>query len=145
MMGAIPASAAACTPITHGPLFQDSIREAGLNPYLFEMANIRNQCSWVHAKQREAALPQPPKVPGGLEELTNEQIAAMDPEARARAVLGEDASQEDIDALVKQVLDFLGNAGGVCILQDERPHHTFQDRDDVQLLDDAQDFLVVLR
>ncbi len=40
---------AACTPRTHEPLFQDSIRAAGLNPYLFEMANIRNQCSWVHS------------------------------------------------------------------------------------------------
>ncbi len=39
---------AACTPLTHEPLFQDAIRQAGLNPYLFEMANIRNQCSWVH-------------------------------------------------------------------------------------------------
>ena len=39
---------ASCTPITHEPLFRDSIRAAGLNPFLFEMANIRNQCSWVH-------------------------------------------------------------------------------------------------
>lgn len=46
---------ASCTPITHQPLFQDSIRQAGLNPYLFEMANIRNQCSWVHSNDQEAA------------------------------------------------------------------------------------------
>jgi heterodisulfide reductase subunit A-like polyferredoxin len=46
---------ASCTPLTHAPLFQDSIRAAGLNPYLFEMANIRNQCSWVHSADREAA------------------------------------------------------------------------------------------
>jgi heterodisulfide reductase subunit A len=39
---------AACTPRTHEPLFRDTCREAGLNPYLFEMANIRDQCSWVH-------------------------------------------------------------------------------------------------
>jgi heterodisulfide reductase subunit A-like polyferredoxin len=39
---------ASCTPLTHEPLFQDAIHQAGLNPYLFEMANIRNQCSWVH-------------------------------------------------------------------------------------------------
>ncbi len=44
-----------CTPITHEPLFQDAIRQAGLNPYLFEMANIRNQCSWVHSSDRAAA------------------------------------------------------------------------------------------
>ena len=39
---------ASCTPRTHEPLFQNTIREAGLNPHLFEMANIRDQCSWVH-------------------------------------------------------------------------------------------------
>ncbi len=46
---------AACTPLTHEPLFQDAIRHAGLNPYLFEMANIRNQCSWVHQDDWEGA------------------------------------------------------------------------------------------
>ncbi|MBN1188989.1 MAG: FAD-dependent oxidoreductase [Dehalococcoidales bacterium] len=40
---------ASCSPRTHEPLFQDTIREGGLNKYLFEMANIRDQCSWVHA------------------------------------------------------------------------------------------------
>jgi heterodisulfide reductase subunit A-like polyferredoxin len=40
---------ASCTPLTHEPLFQDAIKQAGLNPHLFEMANIRNQCSWVHS------------------------------------------------------------------------------------------------
>jgi len=39
---------ASCSPSTHEALFQETMREAGLNPYLFEMANIRNQCSWVH-------------------------------------------------------------------------------------------------
>jgi len=46
---------AACSPRTHEPLFQQTLREAGLNPYLFEMANIRDQCSWVHMKEREKA------------------------------------------------------------------------------------------
>ncbi|MBN2035896.1 MAG: CoB--CoM heterodisulfide reductase iron-sulfur subunit A family protein [Chitinispirillaceae bacterium] len=45
----------ACTPRTHEPLFQKTIREAGLNPYLFEFANIREQCSWVHQKEPEKA------------------------------------------------------------------------------------------
>jgi heterodisulfide reductase subunit A-like polyferredoxin len=44
-----------CTPLTHQPLFQDCLRTAGLNPFLFEMANIRNQCSWVHSSDWEAA------------------------------------------------------------------------------------------
>ncbi|HMK75485.1 MAG TPA: FAD-dependent oxidoreductase, partial [Thermodesulfobacteriota bacterium] len=43
----------ACTPRTHEPLFRNTVRKAGLNPYLFEMANIRDQCSWVHMHERE--------------------------------------------------------------------------------------------
>ncbi len=46
---------AACSPRTHEPLFQESLREAGLNPALIEMANIRDQCAWVHAEDPEAA------------------------------------------------------------------------------------------
>jgi heterodisulfide reductase subunit A2 len=46
---------ASCTPRTHEPLFRDTIREVGLNPYLFEMANIRDQCSWVHMSQKGEA------------------------------------------------------------------------------------------
>jgi heterodisulfide reductase subunit A2 len=44
---------ASCTPRTHEPLFMSACEEAGLNPYLFEMANIRDQCSWVHMAARE--------------------------------------------------------------------------------------------
>ncbi|HUL39272.1 MAG TPA: CoB--CoM heterodisulfide reductase iron-sulfur subunit A family protein [Methanomassiliicoccales archaeon] len=46
---------ASCTPRTHEPLFRSTVKEAGLNPYLFEMANIRDQCSWVHMHQPEKA------------------------------------------------------------------------------------------
>ena len=46
---------ASCTPRTHEPLFRSACREAGLNQYLFEMANIREQCSWVHTHQPEKA------------------------------------------------------------------------------------------
>ena len=46
---------ASCTPRTHEPLFQNTLREAGLNPFLFEMANIREHCSWVHMKEPELA------------------------------------------------------------------------------------------
>ncbi len=46
---------ASCTPRTHEPLFQNTCREAGLNPYLFEMANIREHCSWVHMHEKEKA------------------------------------------------------------------------------------------
>jgi len=46
---------AACTPRTHEPLFQKSLRDAGLNPYLLEMTNIREQCSWVHMDEPQKA------------------------------------------------------------------------------------------
>ncbi|MCP4719771.1 MAG: CoB--CoM heterodisulfide reductase iron-sulfur subunit A family protein, partial [Desulfobacteraceae bacterium] len=46
---------ASCSPRTHHPLFASSCAEAGLNPYLFEMVNIRDQCSWVHMGNRENA------------------------------------------------------------------------------------------
>jgi heterodisulfide reductase subunit A len=46
---------AACTPKTHEPLFQETLIDAGLNKYLFEMANIRNQDSWVHKNNPKLA------------------------------------------------------------------------------------------
>ncbi len=46
---------AACTPKTHEPLFQETLINAGINKYLFEMANIRNMCSWVHKDNPEQA------------------------------------------------------------------------------------------
>ncbi|MCK4457757.1 MAG: hydrogenase iron-sulfur subunit, partial [Thermoplasmata archaeon] len=46
---------ASCSPRSYEKLFQETIREAGLNPYLFEMANIREHCSWVHSKEPKKA------------------------------------------------------------------------------------------
>ncbi len=46
---------ASCTPKIHEPTFRQCVSEAGLNPYLFEMVNIREQCSWVHQDQKEEA------------------------------------------------------------------------------------------
>jgi heterodisulfide reductase subunit A len=46
---------ASCTPRLHEPTFRAACQEAGLNPYLFEMANIREHCSWVHLHEKEAA------------------------------------------------------------------------------------------
>jgi heterodisulfide reductase subunit A-like polyferredoxin len=46
---------ASCSPRTHEPLFRATIRDAGLNKYLFEMANIRDQCSWVHMHEKDGA------------------------------------------------------------------------------------------
>ena len=47
---------ASCSPRTHEPLFRSVCGEAGLNPYLFEMVNIRDQCSWVHVGHEEDAM-----------------------------------------------------------------------------------------
>jgi heterodisulfide reductase subunit A-like polyferredoxin len=46
---------ASCSPRTHEPMFRETCREAGINKYLFEMANIRDQCSWVHMRQKDEA------------------------------------------------------------------------------------------
>jgi len=46
---------AACTPRTHEPLFRDTLREGGINQYFFDMANIREHCSWVHSREKEDA------------------------------------------------------------------------------------------
>ena len=46
---------ASCTPRTHEPLFRVACEEAGLNKYLFHMANIREHCSWVHSHEPKKA------------------------------------------------------------------------------------------
>ena len=75
---------AACSPRTHGGLFQDTLQEAGLNKYLFEMANIRNHCSWVHSDDWDKATKKAihlvrasiAKV-GLLEPLTEEEFSII--------------------------------------------------------------------
>ena len=46
---------AACTPRTHEPIFRDGCSQIGFNPYLLEMVNIRDQCSWVHSRETAEA------------------------------------------------------------------------------------------
>ncbi|MGB2581422.1 MAG: FAD-dependent oxidoreductase, partial [Thermoplasmata archaeon] len=46
---------AACSPRMHEPTFRNCIQQAGLNPYLLQMVNLREQCSWVHTQQKEEA------------------------------------------------------------------------------------------
>ena len=46
---------ASCSPRLHEPTFKQMLQSAGLNPYLMEMANLREQCSWVHMQEPEAA------------------------------------------------------------------------------------------
>ena len=66
---------ASCTPQTHEPLFQETVRDAGINKYLFEMANIRNQCSWVHADAPQDAT----KKAKDLLRMATTKVALQEP------------------------------------------------------------------
>ncbi len=46
---------ASCSPRLHEPTFRQMMKKAGLNPYMLEMANLREQCSWVHMREKDAA------------------------------------------------------------------------------------------
>ena len=88
---------ASCSPRTHMPLFKSACGEAGLNPYLFEMANIRDQCSWVHMQERGEA-----------------QIKAMDLIRMAVAKATLLSPQEDIESsLVKKAMVLGGGVAGL--------------------------------
>jgi heterodisulfide reductase subunit A len=71
---------ASCSARTHEPLFQDTIREAGLNPYLFSMANIRDQDSWVHQSDKEGAT----KKAKDLVRMTVANAAELSPLYRSK-------------------------------------------------------------
>jgi len=73
---------AACTPRTHEPLFQKTMQATGLNPYLFEFVNIREQCSWVHQKEPERAT----EKAKGLLDMALSKAVLLEP--LAKMVLG---------------------------------------------------------
>jgi heterodisulfide reductase subunit A len=66
---------AACTPKTHEGLFQETLTNAGINKYLFDMANIRNQCSWIHAKEADKAT----QKAKDLVRMTTAKVALHEP------------------------------------------------------------------
>jgi heterodisulfide reductase subunit A len=68
---------AACTPRTHEPLFRETLKAAGINEYLFEMANIRNQNSWVHANE-------PAKATAKAKDLIRMAVAKVSPQIPLR-------------------------------------------------------------
>jgi len=80
---------ASCTPRTHEPLFQDTLRQAGINPHLFEMANIREQDSWVHRMDPDTAT-------GKAKELVAMSVA----KARRLAPISSNTFDVDQHALV---------------------------------------------
>ena len=87
---------ASCSPRTHEPLFQETLRQAGLNPYLFEMANIRDQCSWVHMNEPEKAT----EKAKGLVRMTV-----------ARAGLAEPLESAEVDVTASALVIGSGLAG----------------------------------
>jgi heterodisulfide reductase subunit A-like polyferredoxin len=87
---------ASCSPRTHEPLFQETIREAGLNKYLFEMANIRDQDSWVHQKE-------PDKATAKAKDLVRMAVA--------KAALVQPLHQVDLDLTKSAVVAGGGVAG----------------------------------
>jgi heterodisulfide reductase subunit A-like polyferredoxin len=78
---------AACTPRTHEALFQETIREAGLNRYLFELANIRDQDSWVHQNEPEKAT----QKAKDLVRMAVAKVALLEPIQRMQVPLNHDA------------------------------------------------------
>jgi heterodisulfide reductase subunit A len=82
---------ASCTPRMHEPTFRKAVEEAGLNPYLLEMANIREQCSWVHLHDREAATAKAKdlvKIAVARARELEPQTEAVVPVRRAALVIG---------------------------------------------------------
>ena len=82
---------ASCTPRLHEPTFRNACKEAGLNPYLFEMANIRDHCSWVHLYDKENATEKAKdlvKMAVARSRLLEPQIEAEVPVTRKALVIG---------------------------------------------------------
>jgi heterodisulfide reductase subunit A len=87
---------ASCTPRLHEPTFRTACKDAGLNPYLFEMANLREQCSWVHLYDRAAATEKA------------KDLVAM---AVARAALLEPQEEAEVPVIRKALIIGAGVAG----------------------------------
>ncbi len=93
---------ASCSPRTHESLFQETIREARLNKFLFEMANIRDQCSWVHMRNKTAAT---------------EKAKDLVRMAAARARLIEPLAEKSLEVIQKGLVVGGGLAGMTAALK----------------------------
>jgi len=92
---------ASCTPRTHEPLFRSTCKEAGVNQYLFQFVNIRDQCSWVHMQDRERAT---------------EKAKALIRMGVARAVLLEPLEETEVEVNPCALVIGGGIAGMTCVL-----------------------------
>ena len=85
---------ASCTPRQHEPTFRQCVLDAGLNPYLMEMANLREHCSWVHTGDKEGARFEysalRPSMPVGIETSSCSRTAKSKP---SRATSGTSRSR----------------------------------------------------
>ena len=105
---------ASCTPRMHEPTFRKAVEEAGLNSYLLEMANIREQCSWVHLHDRAAATAKARdlvKMAVARARKLKPQIEATVPVKRAAMVIGGGI------AGIQAALDFAENGYKVYLVE----------------------------
>ncbi len=92
---------ASCTPRTHEPLFRSTCKEAGMNPYLFQFVNIRDQCSWVHMQEKTRAT---------------EKAKVLIRMGVARAVLLEPLEETEVEVNPYALVIGGGIAGMTCAL-----------------------------
>ena len=103
---------ASCTPRQHEPTFRQCVREAGLNPYLMEMANLREHCSWVHPGDRAGATQKAKDLVASAvarARLLQEQQELSVPVTKAALVIG--GGVAGIEAAIE-----LGDAGHKVVL-----------------------------
>ena len=108
---------ASCTPRQHEPTFRQCVYEAGLNPYLMEMANLREQCSWVHLDDHEGATEKAKDLVAGAVAracLLQAQEEMSVPVTKAVLVIG--GGVTGIEAALQ-----LGDAGHKVILVEKQP------------------------
>jgi heterodisulfide reductase subunit A len=108
---------ASCTPRQHEPTFRQCVREAGLNPYLMEMANLREHCSWVHPGDWDGATLKAKDLVASAvarARLLQEQEELSVPVTKAALVIGGGVS--GIEAAIE-----LGDAGHKVVLVEKEP------------------------
>jgi heterodisulfide reductase subunit A len=107
---------ASCTPRMHEPTFQRAVTEAGINPYCFEMANIREQCSWVHDDREEATRKAKALVAAAVSRVRHHQPLAINKVPIHPATLIVGAGITGIQAALE-----LANAGYPVYLVEREP------------------------
>ena len=108
---------ASCTPRQHEPTFRQCVLEAGLNPYLMEMANLREHCSWVHPGDLEGATDKAKDLVGSAvarARFLEEQEEMSVPVTKAALVIG--GGVAGIEAALE-----LADAGHQVVLVEKAP------------------------